>query len=177
MTIPAAAIRTAISEVLEGDLGTLRVPSDTFERGAFEGQPDAAKLALLRQTSTATHWFDVVLGEESTHGITSLSTRSTRVVQVPVTIEVWTGLATEPQEDDRSALLSAIGDDLEDAARALAYWNSITATVASVSTAIVGGCMRGTDNAGAPDWTIEDENWQGRYVHSRIVGAVVVRGS
>ena len=176
MTIPAAAIRTAIAEVLEGDLGTLRVEAGRFERGAFEGQPDAAKLAKLRQTSTAAHWFDVVIGEDETHPITSLSTRSTRTLQVPITIDVWTGLATEVQEEDRADLLAALNDDLEDAARSLAYFGSVTATVAAVTTSIVGGLVRGPENSGTPEYEVVEENWEARWLQSRITGAVIVRG-
>ncbi len=173
MAIATAAIRTAVSELLEGDIGDL--DAGTFAEGAFDGQPDAAKLAVLRQTSTASHWFDVVIDDHETHESSSLSNRATtRRVTVPIAIEVWTGLATEAQEDDRAELLASITDDLETACQALSEPSALDETSAAVATGIVGGLMRDRDHGGQPSFQIVEERWDKRWVHSRIEGAVIV---
>ena len=175
MAIAVEALRTAITEVMEGDMGTLRPEPGVFEYGAFEGQPLEAMLAKLRQTSTATHWFDVRVGEHRTHEASAISARmTTRLAQVPITIDVFTGLKSEPQESERSTILAQVMSDCETAAQALAYVGAIDATSASVSTGVISGVMRDSSNRGTAEVSIVDENWARRYVRSQIVGAVIV---
>lgn len=178
MAIAATAIRTCITELLEGSAGTIRVADGTFEYGAFDGQPDEAKLAKLRQNATGDHWFDIVIGDRRTHEAAAISNRTTNhVVELPITIEVWTGLATEVQESARSTLLSSIADDCEHAALVLAYPGNLTQTSAGVATGVIGGLMRSTGHDGYPSYELVEEDWKSRWVHSRIVGAVIVSAS
>lgn len=178
MAIAVNAIRVAISEVLEGDLGTVHPVAGTFQRGAFEGQPDDAKLAKLRQTSTALHWFDVVVGTEEDHDATPISTRAghRRHVTLPITVEVWTAHATEAQESDRAAIIADVSSDLEDACQALAYPGTLDETVDETATGIVSGVMRGSDHTGVAAFELVAERWDpaGSWIHSRITGAVIV---
>lgn len=167
MALAVAAIRTALTEVVESVTG--------FSYGAFEDQPDDAKLAKLRQTGTAQHWFDVQIGEHETHESSAISNRvTTRRLHLPVTIDVWTGLLTEAQEDDRALLLATIADDLETVAHALAEPNGLTTTAAAAATGIIGGVMRDREHGGQPECMVVEERWDKRWVHSRIEGAVIV---
>lgn len=170
MALAMAAIRTAIAEAIEA--------VDGFAEGAFTEQPDQAKLALLRQTSTASHWFDVVIDEHATHESSALSNRTpSRRVNIPIAIEVWTGLATEPQEDERATLLASIADDLETACHALAQPGDLDETSASVATGIIGGLMRDREHSGQPSYAVIEERWDKRWIRSRIEGAVIVNAT
>lgn len=176
MGLAISAIRTAVAEILEGSLGTIKPAAGTFERGAFEGQPDEAKLAKLRQTSTATHWFDVVVGEHENHASSPLSARHghRRLTALPITVDIYTGVATEAQESERATLLAAAYSDCEDARQALGYPGNLAETVAGLETGIVGGIMRGPAYTGLPDLDRLQEDWGSRWMHSQISGMLVV---
>ncbi len=175
MAIAAAAIRTAISEVLEGSLGTVTPDAGTFARGAFEGQPDVAKLAKLRQASAARHWFDVRLSPARTHKASNVSTlTSRRIVAMDVAIEIWTGLRTEVQSAERDDVTADITSDCEDACQSLAYPNQLAATADAVTTDIVGGCMSSPDGTGTPNWSVVAEDWSKRWIKSVIAGSIII---
>lgn len=176
MGLAIGAIRTVVREILEGSLGAIHPVTGTFQYGAFDGQPDDAKLARLRQTSTATHWFDVTLGEHENHASCSFSSRigQRRLLAMPITVDIWSGLGTEAQETDRGALLAQIASDCEDARQSLGYVGSLEETGDELPTGIVSGVMRGPGYAGLPDWERVDEDWGKRWLHSRITGMIVV---
>lgn len=175
MSLAIGAIRTAIAEILEGALGTIHPAAGTFQRGAFDGQPDDAKLSRLRQTSTATHWFDVTVGEHDNHASSPLSARHghRRLTALPITVDIWSGLGTEAQESDRGTLLATIASDCEDARQALGYPGSLAETADEIETGIIGGLMRGPAYTGLPEWERVDEDWGKRWLHSQISGMLV----
>ncbi len=177
MAIAIAAIRSAIIGVMEGSFGTISPASGVFRYGAFEGQPDVAKLTKLRQTSEATHWFDVVLSPTRTHAGSNMSTLSSRrIATMLVEIPIWTGLLTEAQEDARSCLLASIASDGEDAAQSLGYPNGMLTAPDDTATGIVGGCLLGpdSDGKGVPLWAKSDEDWGKRWFKSVITGSIII---
>lgn len=153
MAFAAAAIRTAITEVIEG--------AGPFSYGAFTGMPADALMAKLRQMSTGQHWFDVQITPERTSGSSTVPLgNSTYLMGLDVVITVWTGLATPAQATERDAVLAEIGDDCGDAARALARPGSMLATADDVATSIVGGCF-----AQPPRWRLLRQNWTASDAH------------
>lgn len=175
MAIAVAAIRTAVAEVLEGSLGTVHPVAGAFKRGAFEGQPDDAKLAKLRQVSTATHWFDVVVGEHGTHEASPISSLATREIKaLPITVRIYSGTAPEAQQAERTLLLANIASDCADAVVALGYPGALTATVAATATGIVGGLMRSASHDGLAEFNVTAERWDRGWIESQIDGAVIV---
>lgn len=177
MAIASAAIRTAISELLEGSIGTLYPEAGTFERGAFDGQPDAAKLAKLRQTSHARHWFDVVLLPARQHPASNVSQLASRaILAMAVEIPVWTCLRTEAQADERASTLAAIASDSVTACRSLARPHGLDATADAVATGIVGGCVSSPNELGTgiPVVSKPDEQWDKRWVRWVIAGSIII---
>ena len=171
-----AAQRTAIIELLEGDIGTIfTVAANTFAFGVFEGQPDGAQRALATDRATATHRFDVEFGEVVDHEATPLSAKaSTRIVRVAVAIPVWTKTATTIEETARRELLASIEGDCDTAIRALSFPGNLTQTSGSVATDIAGGFMTAAGGQGAPTWSLEFADWDRNIIKSRIDGEITV---
>lgn len=171
-----AAQRTAIIELLEGDIGSSRtVPESTFEFGVFDGQPDAAMVAKAIDRSTATHWFDVEFGEVVDHEASPVSIKaSTRIVRVQTSIPVWTKTATTVEETARKSLLASIESDCDTAIQALTYPGNLTQTSGATATNIVGGFMTAVGGKGSPVWSVEFPDWELGLIHSRIDGELTV---
>lgn len=170
------AQRTALIELLEGDIGTgFTVTAGSFVFGVFEGQPDAAKRALATDRATADHRFDVEFSEVEDHPATPLSAKSsTRLVRVRTSIPIWTKTATTVEESARKALLASIESDCSTVIRALTYPGNLDATAASVSTNIVGGIMTAPGGTGSPTWAVENADWDSKLIKSRIDGEITV---
>lgn len=175
MAIAIEAIRDAIAETLEGQLGTIVVTAGAFHRGVFDGQEVPGQQAKLIQTEVATHWFDVQLGAHSTHPASSVSTNgSRRLVQMPVRITVKSHLKTQPQDSERDSILAAVASDCEDAAQALGYPHAIDQTVDGRPTYIVGGLVTGANFAGPPSWQLLEENWGNKWIRHEIAGNIII---
>lgn len=175
MALNIAPIRQVIAEVLEGSHGSLRPNPGTFRHGVFEGMDDAAKQSRLVQTGTVEHWFDVTCGAFRTHPASAIASSAPNAIkELPITITVWTHLPTEPQLDDRDAILANIASDCETACQALAYVGNLAQTEAAVATNIVSGVMRSVSNDRQPEWQVVEENWVKKWVKSQIIGNVIV---
>ncbi len=177
MSYPAAAIRTAVAECMEGTIGSVRtVPPGTFARGVFPGQPLAAQKALAIQTSTARHRFDVRLGPLRNHASTPVSALSNyRIGEIDITITVTSNVATSAQATQRDTDLALIASDCDTAVQALSKPHNLDETSAAVDTNIIGGCLLGPDNASTPAIQAGDENWDSQLVTTVIRCRAFVR--
>ncbi len=160
MTYPAAAIRTAVAELLEGTIGSIRTcPPGTFLRGVFPGQPAQTQRAKAIQTSTARHYFDVKLGQLRNNPSTPIGRLGDyELNDLDITVTVTSKIATVAQADQRDTDLALIASDCKLAAKALAFPHNLDETSAAVATDIVGGCLLGPD-ATSPIIEATDENW------------------
>lgn len=176
MAFPAAAIRNAIAEVMEGKIGTTRtVDAEVFLRGVFDGQGDFAAKAKAQQKSDARHRFDVQLGPMRPHGASPVSANaSNRLVIVPIRIDITTATATKVQFTDRDTTLADIASDSDDAIQALHFRGNLLTDHAGTATNIASGMLLGDGGDGSPQWEITQQDWQRNLVRSRISGAVIV---
>ncbi|HEX2677767.1 MAG TPA: hypothetical protein VHM19_14040, partial [Polyangiales bacterium] len=137
MAIDSAAIRAAIIAELEA--------SGSFGYGAFTGQPPQAIAAKLAQTGTATHWFDVVLRPTRRSPASNVSSgNSRRLMEIDVTIPIWSRYQTPVQSTTRATTIAAIVSACEEAAKDLSQPASL-ATGSGRATGIVGGCLLARD--------------------------------
>ncbi len=164
MSYNAANIRDAIIELLDGTTSSIRaVTSATFAFGVFAGQPVAAQEALVTDTATGTHRFDVEFGPLTDHISTpSPSAATSRLARLQVSIPVWTKVATTVEESERRSRLAAIRDDCETAMQALGFPGNLRQTAAAGATNLAGGMMSGLA------WRIESEQWDRNLIISRI---------
>ena len=179
MSLASTPIRTAIAELLEGSLGSIRTVTATkFLRGVFDGQPEQATAALTAQTSTARHRFDVELGAFRTHSASPVSALSNyRIAECDVTIRVKTKLATANQTTQRATDIAAILDDCDLAAQALGRPGNLTQTAGATATNLIGGCLVGPDGSGTPRIERTDQEWSGPtgMATTLIVGRALVK--
>lgn len=170
MSIAAAAIRTAITELLEGTIGTTRtVTANKFKSGAFEGQPIAATQAKTAIT-TYNHRFDVrILSLRGKHGASPMSIKAShRIERATIEIPLWSHLASTVQDSSRATQREEIENECDMAIQALCYPGNLTQTSAAVTTGIVSGLLVGPDGSGVPTWTVIEENWQRHMLRSVI---------
>lgn len=179
MSLASTPIRTAIAELLEGSIGSVRtVTAAKFKRGVWAGQPEEASAALAVQTSTGRHWFDVELGAFGASPSSPLSSNSNyRIVECPVTIRVRSKLATAAQASQRATDIAAILDDCDLAAQALGRPNNLLQTAGAVATNLIGGCLAGPDGTGQPriDQTAQDWSGPTGVATTLIVGRAIVK--
>ncbi len=159
MTYPAAAIRTAVAELLEGTIGSVRtVPAGTFLRGVFPGQPMQSQRAKAIQTSTARHYFDVRLGPLRNNPSTPVGRIGTyELNDLDITITVTSKIAPVNMLTQRDTDLALIASDCKLAVKTLSYPHNLTATDAGVATSIVGGCLLGPEGSTSPTIAAGDE--------------------
>jgi hypothetical protein len=172
----AGFIRTAIIELMEGDLGSARkLTADVFKFGAFEGQPVGAQQAHTIE-STYTHRFDVQLGASRPHKSTPQSTKASyRIEARPVTIRVFTHLSSSADEDARLDIRETIEQNCSDAIGVLAYPGNLTQTVAGDLTGLASGMLCGAeDGSGVPRLEQVSEDWKKQLHVCRIVGTAIV---
>jgi len=164
-------IRTAVIELLNGTTSSIRqMTAATFAFGVFEGQPDGAQRALIADTATGAHRFDVEVGRVSNHESSSPSFASTRrLVAVRVSIPVWTKVSTTIEQSDRRSRLASIRDDCDAAMQALAYPGNLRQTSGADDTNIASGCLTGLT------WRLERQLWDRGYIVSRIEGQALLR--
>ena len=171
-----AAVRTAVRELAEGTIGSsATVPVGLFAYGVYDEQPTQAQQALAAQVQDARHRFDVVVGRVARHPSSPVSALSKRrIVTLPVTVNIYTKLATTAQEAQRSADLERIPDDADTLIRALNRPHNLDATDGGVLTRVVSGMMLGPGGDGAPEWELIDEGRDKGVARSRITGACIV---
>lgn len=175
MSFNAANIRTAILELLEGDIGAIRtVSADTFEYGVFDGLSQQAVEGKLT-ASSASHMFDVAVSVTDNHPNTnSPNTGSRRLMRARVSIPIWTRTKTTAEESARKTTLASIRDDADTALQALGYPGNLTETSASAATNIRGGLLYGPGGTGGPAWSIESVDWERGIVRSHIDALALV---
>ena len=182
MSLASTPIRTAIAELLEGSIGSIRTlpasPSQKFLRGTFEGQPEQATAAFLLQVAAARHRFDVELGAFNASPSSPLSSNSNyRLVECPVTIRVKTKLATPAQASQRATDIAAILDDCDLAAQAMGRPNNLLQTAGAVATNLIGGCLVGPEGTGQPRIDASVQDWTAPHgmATTTIVGRAIVK--
>lgn len=176
MAINAANIRTAITELLEGDIGTTRtVTSGVFGEGVWVGQQDSQKQAEILDTNTATYKFDVELGGLEHHPATPISIKgNTRIALLGVLIRVWGKLATEPERAQRKTDLAALESALDTAIQALCFPSNLSQTSSAAATNIVSGLLNGPGGLGIPEATEPEENWELKIVTAEINASAIL---
>lgn len=170
MTYNPTNIRTAIIETIEA--------AGSFSYGAFTGMPDDALGAKTVQTSTAQHWFDVVLTPSRANASSNVvAGMRRRLIAIDIRIPVWSRLPTPVQESSRSSVVEDVAAECGTVARALAAPGALAETDAGSATGLVSGCMLGSDGRGTPDWMYMREDWERRVLRSEIRGSVTVRST
>lgn len=176
MSYPAAAIRTAVRQVLEGASGSVRtLPGSVFRAGVHEGKRAQAKAAKLMHSCD--HRFDVQLGRMRNHPSTPVAANGpTRVVILDVTIDVYTRTKSVVRDEARDEVLALIASDLERAAQALHYPNNLATTAApeATYTRIVGGLLFGPGADGSPELTPVSSDWDAMTIRSRIAASAIL---
>ena len=179
MSLASTPIRTAIAELLEGSIGSIRtVTAAKFLRGTFEGQPEQATSAYLLQVASARHRFDVELGAFSASPSSPLSSNANyRLVECPVTIRVKTKLATPNQGSVRATDIATILDDCDLAAQAMGRPNNLLQTAGAVATNLIGGCLVGPEGTGQPRIDASVQDWTAPHgmATTTIVGRAIVK--
>lgn len=153
-------VRVAITEVLEGQGGSIRkVAQGLFKRSQLEGHPLKKEQHVAANAQYGVNWFDIAFGPRVNDGSSPASVRgSYRTPIIAVSILVRRYVLSRVDDDRRDEEQDAFDDDLEDAAQALALSNNLLVTVNGTATNIVGGSMFGRDahtpavSALAPDW-------------------------
>lgn len=176
MAIESTAIRLAVKELLEGDIGSVRTMAATvMQYGVFEGQPTRAQIAKTLQTAVGDYWFDVELSRIADHPATPVSAKGNRrIVRVRIDVPIWSTLKTTAQESDRDTSMGDMPEEIEDAIQALHYPGNLTQTNAGDPTNIVSGMLLGPGGLGAPEWEITEVDWENHLLRSRISGECVV---
>lgn len=171
----ASAIRTAITELLRGSIGTTRiVPQGMFEPGVHAGQKPSAQQAKAIDRRYE-HRFDVVVSRQAKNAATPLSvTASYRIAQHSVVINIATKLKSVVRDDAREEQRAQIEGDCDVAIQALNYPNNLLATLGAQLTGIVSGMLQGPDGLATPTWELVEENWEQHLLRSRIIAEAIV---
>lgn len=172
----AALIRTALVQLMEGSLGSVRkLPMGLFGFGVFEGQPSAAQQARASDVRYQ-HQFDVIIGQARPHKATPLSTKASyRIEARAVSIRIVTRLATSADEPSRLEQRERIEQAVSDATGALSYPGNLLTTVAGEATGITSGMLVGVDDGtGWPRYEVISEDWKKQLHTCRILGVAIV---
>lgn len=175
MSYAAAAIRQAVTDVLNGARGVTRVvAAGNMLAGVHEGQTATQRKALALHG--ATHRYDVELTRLRSHEASPAGgTSNYRLARLNIAITVTTAAKAVIREDARGTVLAAIMSDLETAAQALAYPGNLEFTAALVPTGIVSGLLSGPDGEGRfPECDIVSQDWAHQLITSRITASCVV---
>ncbi len=177
MSYPAAAIRTAIAELLTGTIGSVRtVAALKMAAGVFDGQPMQTQRALGIQTTVARHRFDVQVGQLRNNPSTPLSNRSSfRISDLDITILVTSAVSPVSMRTQRETDLALIATDMETACQALAKPGNLTQTNAAVATNLLGGCLYGPGALSTPTVERAIERWDNNEQLVRTV--ITARGT
>lgn len=174
-----AAIRTALIELMQGQLGAVRVLTPgVFQFGVFEGQPIAAQQAQSMD-SRYRHRFDVIVNSAKPHKASPISAKANyRIEARAVTVRISTHLASSADQTARIAARDQLEQDCSDAIGVLSYPGNLRATSAAVVTDITSGMLVGAeDGQGIPRWEVVAEDWKRQLLVSRILGIAIVNVS
>lgn len=173
MALSTLGMRRAIIDLLEGSIDSVRrLEIGKFRYGAFTGQTDTAIQARIVQGG---HWFDVRFLSVRSHPATSVSaTGNRRIAVAEIAIPLWTNASTTIQEEDRSAVLSDIMSDLEDACQALHFPNNLSADKDGNTNEIVDGLLQGPNNTSDPEFRIVREDWDAQLIQSEITASAIL---
>lgn len=165
------AIRRAITELLQGEIGEIRKPlQGVFKYGTFSGQPLPAEQAHALQDHFGTHWFGMRFGRHRPSPASPSSAMgSHRHVEVPITVDVTTHLASTVEEDERDSVADAVQGDLELAGQALGMPGNLLADSESNATGIVDGCALREPEVSEPQF-----DWEQQLARTRIEATFLV---
>lgn len=168
MALAMTPIRTAIREVLEGTIGSVRtVPVGTFSRGAQDGRS-----VTSRQAQTLINpRYDVRLDRMTQHPATPVGAiGSYRLDELAVTVLIAWKLSSTILDDQRDAVRNDVMDALDTAWQALARPGNLDQTAGAVSTNIISGCLIGLEAM-----EIIEENWDEHQLAAQISATCIVK--
>lgn len=173
--IPAAAIRAAITDVLEGSIGSVRTMLDgQMLSGVFEGQADGARKA--KTLHSAEHRFDVRIGRGRQHEASPVGAIGSYSLKVyDIFVDVTTKTATQIQEDARDEVLATVVADVEQAAEALSFPANVEQSAALEATGIVSGMLLGPGGDGEPECGEPQQDWDKQEIRTRISASAIIR--
>jgi hypothetical protein len=170
--IDVRAIRSAIADVLEGRSGVRGVEADVFLRGVHDGKPVGAQQALAM---IGPHRFDVGLNNDRENGAAFPGAfASQSLVDMDVTIRIFTHVATSAQDCDRDEVLAKILADGRIAVNALRVPGNLLTDADGNATAIASGLLQGPSKVGAPTHRITSEDWDTQLIKSEISGLITL---
>lgn len=174
MAYNAAHIRTAIIELLEGTIGSVRtVTAGQFTADVFEAQDDIAKQGL--SLADRTQHFDVQIAPLRSNDATPIAANgSFRLSNLLVTIPVWRHANAENRRTQRFADLAEFENALDTAQQALAFTDNLATTSSAQSTGIVNGLLIGPDGTGSPEISPIEESYADELLRAEIVGIAIV---
>jgi hypothetical protein len=162
MAISATNIATAIRELLDGTIGSVRkVTASTVMTGHTPW--DAQILVLPR--------YDVTLGKLENHPATPVSALSSfRISNLDVSIELYHTLRSAVKIDVRNTVREAVTAFGDVAMQSLGYPGNLSRTSASLATGIVSGMLTSMNH------DIISEDWDERppRITSRITGIAII---
>lgn len=180
MAINAASIRIAITELLEGTIGTTRtVTSGVFTSGVHRTQPTLAQQS--KALIAAQQVFDVELGPQLVHEASPMQMAGDRIEALEVLINVWRHLPEDIESDPGGAYTesyrltakSAMAAALDTACLALSWPGNLAQTAAAASTGIVSGRMEGLSSS-RPERSAVRENRDTKLFEAEITGQVLL---
>lgn len=162
--IASAAIVTAVEEVLEGALGTVRTLATTeLASGTYPSLNDGerARRAMVRPR------FDVQLTRVTRHPSSPSEKSSYGLYQIEVVVSCDYKLSHEISEADRKSIRAQAITDAEQARQALGWPGNLTQTAAAVATGIVSGLLT------FEGFEVENEDFETRLLKTRLTFAGV----
>lgn len=148
-----AAIVSAIEQLGEGRIGSVRVVEPgVFSAGVFANR-DLPALQALAQTSQARNVFDVTVGPFKFHPADGPSrTANYRIAYADAYVDVIRSCKPQPLEDDRVALIDEMADDCQKFANALGFQQNLSVTQEGDETSVIVVYAPG-GNGGDPECT------------------------
>jgi hypothetical protein len=172
----SSAIRTAITELLRGSIGDVRiVPAGLFEPGVFDGQKMPAQQSKAIDHRYV-HRFDLKITRQVNNAATPLGVSNApyRIADYSIAINITTRLKAVTRDDAREEQRAQIEGDCDVAIQALNYRSNLSTTLDAQPTGIVSGLLKGPDTASTPVWELVEENWEQQLLRSRIVAEATV---
>jgi hypothetical protein len=175
-TTQTLRIRTAITEVLRGSSGSVRiVPAGMFEGGVTAGHTVPGQQAKTLD-HRFTHRFDVSVTKQAPNAATPISVKASyRLAEFSITVNFWTKLKATVLEADRELQRALIEGDIDVAIQALNYPGNLEFTLDGESTGIISGMLLGPDSVGTPVWELVEEDWKQHILRSRVTAAAKVK--
>ena len=163
--LAAAAILTAIREVVEDAAGSIRIiTADTYRPGAHEGlgEDAASTQALVKPRA------DVRFTSVEPHGARPPEQGSFTLYALELEVVVTRFVGTEHMilDDVRTKLRAVAAEDGSRLAQALGWPGNLTQTSAAVATGLVSGMLRHTGSEIGDLETVEGQNGRIVTVHS-----------